>query len=108
GPGRAMADEEADEEVLDGGHLATPAEPEALRDVPEGDRGLRGCERLTHPSYLLGQAVAQAFEDLPAPDERDDCADGHRPEVDPVRLAAVEEDVLVALDEPRDGVQEVE
>src|SRR5262245_31094543 len=59
-------------------------------------------------SGLLGEAVAETVEHPPAADERDNGTHAHGPKVDPVRLATVEEDVLVALDEAGDRVQEVE
>jgi hypothetical protein len=95
-----VPDEEADEEVLHGGDPA-PVEPEALRDVLEGDRDVLGAGALgagragvsAHASDLLGQAVAEAVEHHQPP-TRARRADAHGSEVDPVRLAAEEEDVL--------------
>src|SRR5262245_13884943 len=77
-------------------------------ETPRTATAMSGDGAATGRLHLLGQAVAEPLEDRVAAPEHDDRHHRHHGEVDPVRLPAEEDDVLVSLDQAGDRVQEIE
>ena len=109
-PGPAAPDEEADEEVLDGGDLTPPVEPEALARRPAGrPRSPRDAERPAHARQTSSARLSRRRSNTHQPPTSATAAQTVTvPRWIQCGSPAEEEDVLVALDQPRDRVQEVE